>query len=221
MHIDAVKKAYRRYASVYDAVFGLILHPARRAVINALRCQAGERILEVGVGTGLSLGLYPTDAHVTGIDISTEMLAKARRRAERHSLVQVEALLEMDAEAMRFEDQSFDKVVAMYVASVVPNPVGLVAEMRRVCRPGGEIVIVNHFRSEHPFLRSVEVGLAPLSRLAGFRPDFDLQEFLHSTRLDVVDMKPANLLGYWRILHCRPAPLLAAESAGARAPVAA
>jgi phosphatidylethanolamine/phosphatidyl-N-methylethanolamine N-methyltransferase len=221
MHIDAVKKAYRRYASVYDAVFGSILHPARKAVISALECEPGECILEVGVGTGLSLGLYPTDVHVTGIDVSTEMLAKAQRRAERHSLTQVEALLEMDAEAMRFEDRSFDKVVAMYVASVVPNPVRLVAEMRRVCRPGGEIVIVNHFRSKHPFLRFVEDALAPLSRLAGFRPDFDLEEFLDSTHLNVVDMKPANLLGYWKILHCRPEPLLAAETGGARAPVAA
>jgi phosphatidylethanolamine/phosphatidyl-N-methylethanolamine N-methyltransferase len=217
MHIDAIKKAYRRYAKIYDTVFGAILHPARRAVIGALNCLPGERILEVGVGTGLSLGLYPSDVHVTGIDISAEMLAKARRRVEQHGLAQVDALLEMDAEAMRFEDHSFDKVVAMYVASVVPSPTRLVAEMRRVCRPGGEMVIVNHFRSAQPLLRFFEGALAPLSRLAGFRPDFDLRAFLDSTQLDVTAMKPANLMGYWKILHCRPQPLTSSDEA----PVAA
>ncbi len=221
MHIDAVKKAYRRYANIYDAVFGSILHPARKAVIHVLNCQPGERILEVGVGTGLSLALYPPNVRVIGIDISAEMLAKARVRVARQRLKNVEALREMDAEAMRFDDHSFDKVVAMYVASVVPSPTRLVEEMRRVCRPSGEMVIVNHFRSRQPLLRTIEDALAPLSRLAGFRPDFDLGEFLRSTRLDVAEMKPANLLGYWKILHCHPRPLAAMTGGEARAPMAA
>ena len=206
MHIDAVKDAYRRYAGVYDVVFGSILHPARRAVIQSLGLHAGARILEVGVGTGLSLPLYPSDVRVTGIDVSSEMLQKARERVQRQRLQQVQALVEMDAEAMSFADQSFDMVVAMYVASVVPHPIQLVTEMRRVCRPEGEIVIVNHFRSTRPLLGHMEKALAPLSKLAGFRPDFELARFVDATRLDVLEMRRANLLGYWKILRCRVQP---------------
>lgn len=214
MHIDAVKDAYRRYAGVYDVVFGSILHPARRAVIQSLRLPPGARILEVGVGTGLSLPLYPPDVRVTGIDISSEMLQKARERVQRQRLQQVQALVEMDAEAMSFADQSFDMVVAMYVASVVPHPVQLVTEMRRVCHPEGELVIVNHFRSTHPVLGHLEKALSPLSKLAGFRPDFELAGFVDATRLDVLEMRRANLLGYWKILRCRvqPAPSDAGRS---------
>src|SRR5438067_6716754 len=122
MQIESVKAAYRRYAAVYDAVFGPVLQPGRKAVLQALRLRPGERVLEVGVGTGLSLPLYPRDVTITGIDVSREMLEKARRRVARQRLANVEALLEMDAERMSFADASFDKVVAMYVVSVVERP---------------------------------------------------------------------------------------------------
>ncbi len=203
MNIDAIKTAYRRYARVYDVVFGPIFHPGRKTIISALDCHPGDAILEVGVGTGLSLPLYPDDVKVTGIDISTEMLNKARRRVDREELTHVEAVLEMDAEQMQFRDNGFDKVVAMYVVSVVPDPVQLVREMARVCKPEGDIFIANHFRSTNPLLRSVENLLAPLSKLAGFRPDFDLDDFLQKTGLEVVEIRSVNLFGYWKVLRCR------------------
>jgi phosphatidylethanolamine/phosphatidyl-N-methylethanolamine N-methyltransferase len=175
MQIEAVKAAYRRYARIYDAVFGPVLQPGRRAVLDVLRLKPGDRVLEVGVGTGLSLPLYPRSVRITGIDVSREMLEKARGRVAQRRLENVEALLEMDAEAMAFPDASFDKVVAMYVVSVVAR---LLEELHRVCRPDGEIFIVNHFRSNNRFLGALENALAGFSSQLGFRPDFDLREVL-------------------------------------------
>src|SRR5262245_16070775 len=113
MHIEAVKAAYRRYARIYDVVFGAVLQPGRKAVLDALQLKPGDRVLEVGVGTGISLPLYPRDVRITGIDVSREMLERARGRVARAKLTNVDALEEMDAEAMTFPDASFDKVVAM------------------------------------------------------------------------------------------------------------
>ncbi|MDX1606769.1 MAG: class I SAM-dependent methyltransferase [Candidatus Competibacterales bacterium] len=202
MDIDAIRKSYRRYAASYDLYFGAVFQPGRKAVLDLMSCRRGDRILEVGVGTGLSLTMYPRDVSVVGIDVSTEMLAKARMRQQRERLEHVQ-LHEMDAEAMDFPDDSFDKVVAMYVASVVPHPRRLVDEMRRVCRPGGQLFIVNHFHSSHPVLSRMEKLIAPLSRLVGFRPDFSLDDFVDETRLEVVQRTPVNLLGYWTLLHAR------------------
>lgn len=168
-------------------------------------CKKGDKVLEVGVGTGLSLPLYSDGVKVTGIDISPDMLAKARERIKKRQLKHVEAVTEMDAENMQFADSSFDKVVAMYVVSVAPRPERVVAEMRRVCKPGGDIFIVNHFRSRNPVLRFMEGLLAPLSKLAGFRPDLDLDEFLRATGLDVIEISGTNLFGYWKVLRCRNA----------------
>jgi len=203
MELPVIEKVYRRYAKRYDFYFGALFQPGRKAVINRMHCQPGERILEVGVGTGLSLPLYPSGVQVTGIDISEEMLACARARAARDQLEQVAALLRMDAEHMVFRDDSFDKVVAMYVVSVVPSPAQLVAEMRRVCRPGGELYIVNHFQHAHPLVAGIERRLAPLSRLLGFHPDFPLENFLQETGLEVSEQIPVNALGYWTLLRAR------------------
>ena len=202
MDIDAIRKSYRRYARSYDFYFGAVFQPGRKAVIDSMNCHSGDAILEVGVGTGLSLPLYPDDVHVTGIDLSVDMLARAEARLRRDGLKHVE-LLEMDAEYMTFADNSFDKVVAMYVASVVPHPKDLVDEMQRVCRPGGEIYIVNHFHSANPVLGRIEKLLAPLSKLMGFRPDFSLEAFIRETGLEVMSSVPVNLLGYWTLLHAR------------------
>lgn len=203
MEIEAIRAAYRRYARIYDAVFGPILHPGRKQIIDALNCRPGETILEVGVGTGLSLPLYPGNVKVTGIDISTEMLEKARARVDEVGLSQVQAVLEMDAEDLRFPDSNFDKVVAMYVVSVVSDPSRVVEEMRRVCKPGGEIFIVNHFRARNPVIRLLEGLLSPLAKLVGFHPDLALEDLLEKTRLDVVDIRSTNLFGYWKVLRCR------------------
>jgi phosphatidylethanolamine/phosphatidyl-N-methylethanolamine N-methyltransferase len=201
--INAIQKVYRRYAQGYDVYFGVLLQPGRKAIIEKMHCRPGDRILEVGVGTGLSLPLYPPGVHVTGIDISREMLARARARKARLHLDRVTALWLMDAESMQFPDDSFDKVVAMYVVSVAPHPARLVSEMRRVCRPGGELFIVNHFQHANPVVGGLERLIAPLSRLMGFHPDFSLENFLHETGLDVTERIPVNVLGYWTLLRAR------------------
>jgi len=201
----SIKSAYKRYAPVYDALFGAIFHPARETIVQALDPRPGQRILEVGVGTGLSLSLYPEHARVTGIDLCKEMLDKARTRVREQNLDQVEALLEMDAEDMQFPDSSFDKVVAMYVVSVAANPLKLVDEMRRVCKPGGDIFIVNHFRSNSPVMGTLEGILSPMSKLAGFRTNMELEAFLEATGLEVVEVSKTNVFGYWKMLRCRNA----------------
>lgn len=206
MNTDSIKGAYRRYAAYYDLLFGSVLQDGRRQVVDALDLAPGHRVLEIGVGTGLSLPLYPGDSRVTGVDLSAPMLEVARERVLYRNLQQVEGLHEMDAAALQFPAESFDKVVAMYVMSVVPDPLRVVEEMRRVCRYGGDILIVNHFHSGHPLLRGVERLIAPLSRLLGFRPDFELDGFIADAGLDVVARRRANWLGYWTILHCRVPP---------------
>lgn len=203
MDIHAVQKTYRRYARCYDLYFGAVFQPGRRTVIKTMNCQPGDQILEVGVGTGLSLPLYPPDVSVTGIDISPDMLGRAQLRKVRDGLDNVAELRVMDAQQMEFASHSFDKVVAMYVASVVPDPALLVSEMRRVCKPGGELFFVNHFHSPNPVLGTMERLLTPFSKLMGFRPDLSLDSFIRETDLDVMESNRANLFGYWRFLRAR------------------
>lgn len=203
MELEAIQKVYRRYAGFYDIYFGPIFSPGRKAVIEQMRCRPGDRVLEVGVGTGLSLPLYPPDVEIVGIDICPEMLTRAQRRKEREGLDNVIALEVMDAENMRFPAESFDKVVAMYVASVVPNPARLVDEMRRVCKRDGELFIVNHFQADNPVIARAERMMAPLSRLFGWHPDFSLPDFVANTDLDVAGRTQVNLFGYWTLLRAR------------------
>lgn len=203
MDIEVIQKVYRRYAQGYDLYFGAMFQPGRRAVVSKMNCRPGDRILEVGVGTGLSLALYPPNVQVTGIDLSREMLARARARKLRDRLHHVASLQRMDAEHMQFTDDSFDKVVAMYVVSVTPHPSRLVDEMRRVCKPDGQLFIVNHFQHANPLVRGMERMMAPLSRLMGFRPDFSMEKFIQETNLDVVERIPVNALGYWTLLQSR------------------
>lgn len=200
MQIEAVKAAYRRYAKVYDALFGPVLQPGRKAVMEALECRPGERVLEVGVGTGLALPLYPPYVRVTGIDLSREMLEKARVRVGRRQLSNVEGLLEMDAEAMDFPDASFDKIVAMYVVSVVSQPARLLRELHRVCKPEGEIFIVNHVRSANPVVGAVEKSLARFSDQLGFHPDFELRNLVNgSARVEHI----SNVNFFWKVMRVR------------------
>jgi phosphatidylethanolamine/phosphatidyl-N-methylethanolamine N-methyltransferase len=200
MQIEAVKAAYRRYANIYDAVFGPVLQPGRKAVMQALDCRPGQRVLEVGVGTGLSLPLYPPYVRVTGIDVSREMLERARKRVDRRNLAHVEGLHEMDAERMDFPDASFEKVVAMYVVSVVQEPAKLLKELHRVCKPDGEIFIVNHVRSSNPVVGTVEKSLARFSNQLGFHPDFELRNLVNGYALEHV----ANVAFFWKVLRMRP-----------------
>jgi phosphatidylethanolamine/phosphatidyl-N-methylethanolamine N-methyltransferase len=200
MQIEAVKAAYRRYANIYDALFGPVLQPGRRAVLEALECRPGERVLEVGVGTGLSLPLYPPFVRVTGVDLSREMLEKARTRVRRRELSNVEGLHEMDAQAMDFPDASFDKIVAMYVVSVVQEPARLLGELHRVCKPNGEIFIVNHVRSANPVVGALERSLARFSDQLGFHPDFELHSLVNgSARVEHI----SNVNFFWKVMRVR------------------
>ena len=195
-------RTYRLFSGSYDFVFGPVFHPGRKEAVRVANDRPGQRILEVGVGTGLSLPYFRRDSHVTGIDVSAEMLAKAEHRVARQKLAHVDALHVMDAEHLDFEDNSFDAVLALYVASVVPSPARFAAEMRRVCIPGGKIVPVNHFTSENWALRFMERRVAHLARHIGFHADFPLDTFLRDSQLTEREIRPSNLFGYWRLLRC-------------------
>ncbi len=204
MDAVSIRAAYRRYAGFYDRVFGTLLASGRHAAVAWLNRRGGLRILEVGVGTGLSLSDYRTDNRVVGIDLSTDMLKVAQERVARENLTHVEGLLEMDAGKLAFADGSFDVVVAMYVMTVVPDPQGTMAELERVCKPGGDIVIVNHFAAPRPGLRrTVENWLAPLSKKLGWRPDFTLDSLLRGSPLSVESIETVPPFGLFSLLHCR------------------
>jgi phosphatidylethanolamine/phosphatidyl-N-methylethanolamine N-methyltransferase len=202
MELDATLRTYRRYAGWYDVVFGAAFEAGRREAVRRVNDAPNQRILEVGVGTGLSLPLYRRDARVVGIDVSPEMLAKARDKVARLGLTQIEAISEGDAERLRYSDGSFDAVMALYVASVVSDVARFGAELRRVCKPGGRIVIVNHFSQVAGPLRAVEQALAPFAGRIGFHADFALEPFLRASGLKVHEARPVNLFGYWTLLDC-------------------
>lgn len=174
----SIQDAYRRWAGVYDAVFGGVSSFGRKQAVAEVNLLPGRDVLEVGVGTGLALPKYNADKRITGIDLSREMLDQARRKVRESGLHNVEALLEMDAEATDFADASFDIAVAMFVASVVPHPRALLAEMRRVVRPGGKILFVNHFAADRGPRWWVERAMAPASRALGWHPDFAMAALL-------------------------------------------
>lgn len=200
MDEKSVVTAYRRMANSYDRLFGAIFEPGRKLVVDRMNCQPGDHILEVGVGTGLSLPHYPAQSEVIGIDISPHMLEQARKRVTDENLRNVH-LQVMDAQKLTFPDHSFDKVTAMYVASVVPDPQAMVAEMKRVCRPDGDLFIVNHFSHTNAIVHAFERLVSPLSKLIGFRPVFPRDKFIEESELNVRELIPVNLLNYWTMVH--------------------
>lgn len=199
MDTRSVVTAYRRLANQYDRFFGPIFEHGRQEALAKMACQPGDQVLEVGVGTGISIPQYPDGVEVTGIDVSEDMLEHARERVDSEAdRVQLDV---MDAQALTYADNSFDKVVAMYVVSVTPDPRAMVEEMKRVCRPGGDLFFVNHFSQDKGAMATFERLVSPLSRLVGFRPSFPLNDFLEIADLDVVAIEPVNLFGYWSLLR--------------------
>jgi len=198
---DFVARVYENIAWGYDLVFGPTLHPGRVDAIKRMGIKPGDRVLEVGVGTGINVDLYPADCAVTGIDLSSSMLEKARERVARKGVRNVR-LLQMDAANLKFADDSFDIVYAPYVISVVPDPVAVTREMRRVCRPGGRIVILNHFRSSNPLMARIERMISPLTVHIGFKSDLDLPAFLAQAELKPQLIQKVNVPRIWSLVTC-------------------
>jgi len=196
---DFVEGVYDKLAKVYDLTFGPTLHPGRLQAIQRMGIQPGERVLEVGVGTGINLSLYPKNCSVTGIDFSGSMLEIARERAARKDIRNVR-LLQMDAADLKFAEDSFDIVYAPYLISVVPDPVKVAREMRRVCRPGGRIILLNHFLSPNAILSRIERLISPFTIHIGFKADLDLPAFLAQADLQPQSIEKVNIPKLWSLV---------------------
>ena len=193
--------SYDNIASVYDWTYGPALHAGRLASIGKLRLRPGDEVLEVGVGTGLNAALYPRFVAVTGIDVAEEMLEKAEQRLSARDVRNVR-LMKMDAARLDFPDDSFDLVYAPCVINVVPDPVAVATEMRRVCRPGGCFVILNHFLSSNRLAAWLERLISPLTVHAGFKSDVDLSAFLEQAHLQPVSIEKVGAIPIWTLITC-------------------
>ncbi|WP_300492321.1 class I SAM-dependent methyltransferase [uncultured Alcanivorax sp.] len=183
MDIQSVKSSYARWAPIYDRTFGAVTRSGRRRAVDYINRKGGPKVLEVGVGTGLSLQRYAPHLEVWGIDFSHEMLAKAKRKVSEQALTHVAGLQQMDARELDFPDASFDTVAAMHIVSVVPEPERVLAEMARVCKPGGEIVITNHFASEDGVMARIEKLTAPFAASNTKRSEPAARNYPASTRV--------------------------------------
>jgi phosphatidylethanolamine/phosphatidyl-N-methylethanolamine N-methyltransferase len=200
MQVDAIERTYRRWAPVYDLAFGRITNGGRVLAARHVNATGGS-VLEVGIGTGLALDYYAPTVQVTGIDLSEAMLAEARARATRRGLRNVAGLYQMDARRIDLPDASFDHVAAMHIMSVVPEPEKVLAEMVRLCRPGGSVLIANHFAGRAEGWSGLERLAAPLANLLGWHSDFPIGRVLGHpglTLVDQVQVRPFGLMTFLR-----------------------
>ena len=196
-----VERAYDLYAPVYDFIFDWIFAPGRAAAIKQLGLARNDSVLEVGIGTGLNLPLYPPTCRLTGIDLSQEMLDKAVERVQTLTRTNV-TLKVMDATALDFADNEFDKALATYTISAVPDPVAVLREMRRVVKPGGVLVILNHFRSEGRIAGRLEDLVAPLCTRLGWKSNLALKPLLARVGLEPEVVARLNMFNGWRLVKC-------------------
>jgi phosphatidylethanolamine/phosphatidyl-N-methylethanolamine N-methyltransferase len=195
-----VRLAYRRWAPVYDNTFGRFTTEGRRHAVEFINQRRGK-VLEVGVGTGLSLPDYGRHLEIVGIDLSPEMLDKAREKVAEEGLSNVTGLHEMDASELTFPTGSFDTVVAMYVMTVVPEPEKVMRELARVCKVGGEVILVNHFSQEEGVRGWVERRMAPFADKLGWHPVFDVDRVLVCDNLKLIGRRALRPWGLFTMLR--------------------
>jgi phosphatidylethanolamine/phosphatidyl-N-methylethanolamine N-methyltransferase len=203
MDATRVERVYSAYSRVYDRIFGKVFQDSREVLASSLELRPGSQVLEVGVGTGLVLPLYPSHCRVTGIDLSEGMLAKARERVEALELSHVVALERMDASQMTFADDTFDVVVAAYVVTAVPDHRALMREIIRVARPGARVLLVNHFVNGSGLLAALERAVSPMCKHIGFRTDLSVGQVLEDLPLEVTRHEKVKPLKLWHLVECR------------------
>lgn len=201
MSVEYMERVYNRYSGIYDFLFGKVFQSGREMGPELLDLFSGAQLLEVGVGTGLSLPLLPRNIEITAIDLSQKMLEQAKKRADSLGLKRVQ-FRKMDATNLDFSNASFDRVLAAYFISTVPDPVRVVHEMKRVCKPGGYLVFLNHFQSEHPFLGLIEKLYSPLCYRVGFKTDLNLRKLANECGLKIEIEEPIGFGGLWSAVRC-------------------
>ena len=216
-------KAYARWAPVYDLVFGAVFERGRKASIEAAEraCPPSGRILDVGVGTGISLPDYARTHRLVGVDYSEPMLRKAQERVAAQGLGNVDAIAVMDAARLGFPDAFFDVVVAQYVITAVPEPEATLDEFARVLKPGGEIVLVNHIGAETGLRRVFEQWFSPVARRLGWRPEFPWARLAHwaenASGVHLIERRPMPPLGHFSLIRFGKAPVAAVVGAAVAA----
>jgi phosphatidylethanolamine/phosphatidyl-N-methylethanolamine N-methyltransferase len=201
METSEIKKIYALYSKgLYDFIFKRWFYPRQRHVIQSLVLRPGQRILDLGVGTGFSLPLYPRHVQVVGVDLSNKMLREAQKHVQQEDLTHV-TLLEMDAAHLAFPDNTFDIVLAAFVISVVPDPIRVIAEIKRVSKPEGQIVLINHFQSQNKILAQFEKWVSPVCARIGWRSDLALDYLVQHAGLQIDRKYSLNKIDLWKMVY--------------------
>lgn len=200
MQREEIRKIYSRYSPVYDILFSQMFSPRIRLGLEKIGIEKGDRIIEVGIGTGLSLPLYPDSCEVVGIDITRKMLEKAKKKKDKFGLGNVH-LFEMDGENITFSNDSFDHAVLPFVMSVVPEPEKMVSEIKRITKKNGKIIIINHFCSQSPIFSKIEKFFSPFFLKLGWKSGLPIELLSNHCNLYIEEVFKKNRLDPWFIIH--------------------